>query len=405
MRILFFAHHYPIPYKPYYDTQFADLVAAGHEVTIFAGGRYDSTNEKVMRYGLAEKTRYFPTTLRTVAPRLPSVLRGMARDAGRGVRIIRSVSGSGANMKEDLIHAVRAFSVDSPAPDLCFVHGLGTAVLVPWLRKLFPGTPVAMYYHGGEVPSVRELSAEQVRRTFAEMDVVFTNTQFSRDHAVERGCPADRVEILPVGFTLEDYMPPAGRSYRRNGRLRLLSAGRMSEEKGFGFALEAIRMLVERGITNISYALTGEGYVREQLEKYVADHDLSPYVEFLGRLSTEDVVRAMAEADALLLPSIQIGNWVENQACAVQEAMLMKALVITSRTGGVPESIPPEMQRFVVTPGDPAALADAIEEVSKLSENELRLLGETCRDFVVAGYDIRKLNERLLERVVGVAAA
>ncbi|MGH7448723.1 MAG: glycosyltransferase, partial [Longimicrobiales bacterium] len=180
MRIYCFAHHYPVPYKPYYDTQFADLVEAGHEVTIFAGGRYESTNEKVVRYGLDEKTQYFPTTLRTLAPLLPSLVRGAARDTARSLRIIRSVNTAGGGAKERVVNTARAFSVDNGPPDLCFVHGLGTAVLVSWLRRLFPGVPVAMYYHGGEVPSVRELASEDVRRTFEAMDVVFTNTTFSR---------------------------------------------------------------------------------------------------------------------------------------------------------------------------------------------------------------------------------
>jgi glycosyltransferase involved in cell wall biosynthesis len=85
--------------------------------------------------------------------------------------------------------------------------------------------------------------------------------------------------------------------------------------------------------------------------------------------------------------------------------MLMKALVIISRTGGVPESIPPEMQRFVVPPADPSGLAAAIESVLHMPEGEMRALGEAGRTFVETNYDVRRLNERILERTVGVRAA
>jgi glycosyltransferase involved in cell wall biosynthesis len=199
-----------------------------------------------------------------------------------------------------------------------------------------------------------------------------------------------------VGFALEDFSVDTSRTYRRDGLLRLLSAGRMSEEKGFIYALQALKSLVDQGIRDIRYSLTGEGYLRPELEQYVRANHLEPYVTFLGTLSTEGVIRAMEESDALLLPSIQVGNWVENQACAVQEAMLMKALVITTRTGGVPESIPPEMQRFSAAEKDVAALTRAIAEVNALPLLELRRLGAAGRAFVTRDYEVGQLNDRLI---------
>ena len=255
-----------------------------------------------------------------------------------------------------------------------------------------------MYYHGGEVPSSNPLEEAAAAEAFRRVDLVFTNTEFSRRHAVERGCPPDRIVILPVGFNLNDFAPPAIRHYRPGGLLRLLSAGRMSEEKGFIYALQAVKQLVDRGIRDISYALTGEGYLKPSLEKYVRENHLEPYVRFLGTLSTEGVIRAMGESDALLLPSIQVGNWVENQACAVQEAMLMKTLVITTTTGGVPESIPPEMVQFTSPERDSGRIAQAIASVHSLSAAELARLGEACRSFVVRDYDVTLLNARLIEQ-------
>jgi glycosyltransferase involved in cell wall biosynthesis len=269
--------------------------------------------------------------------------------------------------------------------------------MVPWLRQVHPGVPVALYYHGGEVPLVRRMEDDVAARAFAMADVVFTNTEFSLAHAVERGCPPERAAILPVGFPLEDYLVPPGREYRPDGILRLVSAGRMSEEKGIIYALEALKLVIGRGERRIVYSLTGEGYLRPKLEAYVRENGLTPHVRFLGVLSTAGVLEAMAGADALLLPSIQVGNWVENQACAVQEAMLMGALVITSRTGGVPESIPPQMRRFVVPPGDSAALADAILRLAAMPVAELRSEAAACRRFVVERYDVARLDDELLE--------
>jgi len=89
----------------------------------------------------------------------------------------------------------------------------------------------------------------------------------------------------------------------------------------------------------------------------------------------EEAYAVLAEyraADAILLPSIPTPHWEENQACVAQEAMLMKLPVLSTRTGGVQESIAPELRLLAVDPGDANALADRIEMLLDL---ELRASG------------------------------
>lgn len=397
MRISIFVEHFPIPYKPYYDTQFAALEAAGHEVAIFAGGRLGrAVSEKVVRHRLLERTRYFPTTLRTVPRHLPAMVWSSLRAPRGAARVLSSTAGA-PGTKRRFLEAARLLVTRDPEPDLCLVHGLITATLFPRLRQAHPGVPIAMYYHGGEVPSVGPVSDPAASAAFRGVDIVFTNTEFSRRQAVARGCPPDRVFVLPVGFALEDFRPPPDRPYRGGDVLRLLSAGRMSEEKGLIHALEAVKRLVDEGIRDVHYSLVGSGYTRPALERYVRENGLEPFVSFLGTLPSDRLVSLMGEVDALVLPSVPWGNWAETQACAVQEAMLMKAVVVTTTIGGVPESIPPEMRPFSVPPGDSAALAAAIRSVHGLDEPRMRSLGEAGRAFVCERYEIGRLNARMLE--------
>ncbi len=397
-RIFLFAHTYPLPYKPYYDTQFADLVEKGHEVVIFAGRPNAHTlNERVRAYGLDRRVKHVPTTLRTLPRHARRVLQEVVQRPGDVFRAAAAVTRRVPRPRAALANVGRAVMVVGEGrPDFCLVHGLGTAVMYRWLKDVFPDVTVAMYYHGGEVPTVPDLEDDLAAATFDRFDVVFTNTEFSRRHAIERGCLPDRVQILPVGFWIGDFNPGEGRAYRRGGTLRLLSAGRMSQEKGHIFALRALHSLIERGIHDVHYAMTGEGYTRPGLEAYVREHGLEEHVSFLGQISTEELLAEMQKADVLLLPSIQVGNWVENQACAVQEAMLMKAVVVTSRTGGVPESIPEDMRPFSVPESDADALADVLARIYGMSAEEIERLGATGRSFVEGKYDIRRLNERML---------
>jgi colanic acid/amylovoran biosynthesis glycosyltransferase len=404
MRIALFTEHYPATYKPYFDTQFADLVEQGHDITIYAGGRLSdsSLNEKVVRWRLDGMVRQFPTTLRTLPATARNILaRGPAAVPLRAAARLTAQS----PLRRRIVEMARLRVLRGPSPDLCLLHGLSAAALYPWIGQAFPTTPVALYYHGGETPSTRVLRNERVTTAFQRADVVFTNTAFSRDHAIERGCPADRIHVLPVGFDLRDYVPPVPRLYRADGVLRLFSAGRMSEEKGYAFALEALALLQQEGFRDFTYTLTGNGYYRPRLEEYVRSHGMEDRVRFLGTLTTGQVIRAMGEADALLLPSVQVGNWVENQACAVQEAMLMNTPVIVSRTGGVPQSVAPEMAPFICEPGSAPDLARAIRDLAALTADELARLGRAGRAFVEARYDITALNRRLLEVATATSRA
>jgi len=397
MRIHVFTHRYPVAFKPYYDTQFADLVRSGHELIIFAaGGDAWLLNGKVVRYRLLERTRRFPTTLSTIPRHLAGMATGVAADPATLLRDVRGVVGVGGGVRRTIAHVARMLTVRGGRPDLCLVHGLGTALMFPWLGRIHPGTPVAMYYHGGEVPLVRPHADAAAADAFGRMDVIFTNTEFSRRQAIERGAPPDRVHVLPVGFALEDFDDVAPRSYRPGGRLRLLAAGRLSEEKGLRYALEALALLVNRGIIDVQLAVAGDGYDRASLEQFVRDNGLERYVGFLGTLPADHLSRVMAQADVLLLPSVPHGNWMETQACVVQEAMLMRAIVVTTAIGGVPESIPPQMRRFMVPPGDAPAIARAIAAIRDLDPADLAALGRAGRAFVARNYDIRRLNERML---------
>ncbi|HEX2188616.1 MAG TPA: glycosyltransferase family 4 protein [Longimicrobiaceae bacterium] len=400
MRIYAFTQYYPSTFKPYFDTQFAQLVRDGHELTIFAQGRQGRVpNEKVARLRLDARTRPYPTTLRSLPSFLPRALRAVARRPTDAPR--RLSAGAGLPVwKERLTAGVRALALPRGRPDLCLVHDLTTATWFPWLRAVYPGVPVAMYYHGGENAGASGLDPDKVLRAFRGVDVVFTNTEFSRDHAVARGCPPEKVEIVPVGFSLDDYRPAALREYRPGGVLRLLTAGRVSEEKGHRFALEALAGLVAAGATDFRYTVVGDGYLRPSLERWAAENGLGPYVEFTGAVTTEALVAHVAGADAVLLPSIELGTWVENQACIVQEAMLMKAAVVATTAGGVPESLAPELHPYLVPPEDPAAIARALLALRALDDDGLRALGEAGRAFAEERYDIRRLNAALLERAL-----
>ncbi|MFZ5622623.1 MAG: glycosyltransferase family 4 protein [Pseudomonadota bacterium] len=401
MRIYTITERYPSPYKSYFDTQFEQFLADGHSLRIYAADKQGGTlEEKVRRLGLDRMTQYFPSTQKALPKCMGRMAVNFLKNPIWRLRAAGRVWSRRIGAKDGIMNIARMLILPEESPDLCLVHNLSVAAKFTFLKAVYPGAPVSFYYHGGEVAGVPQVSPNAARRAFDSVDVIFTNTSNSREHAIARGAAADRVVVCPVGFNISEFTPPEERRYRQNGMLNLLSIGRVSEEKGFIYALEAVKLLGQRGLKDVHYRLIGDGPLLGQLKAFVAENDLSAQVEFMGQVSRDAVYSALSEADVLILPSIVLGTWQENQACVVQEAMLYKTLVVATTTGGVPESLAPELSRFSVRPADPKDIAEKIIDVCALSENEMRTIGDAARQFVVEGYDIKALNKTIIDRSI-----
>ncbi len=397
MKLLAIAEHFPSPYKAYHYVQFERFLADGHELTVYAFGQHEGGVGNGGQEGaFVRQTRYLPPTAREVSKFFGALLRDFCRAPWRAtVRCLRAFAHP-ASFKHRCLNLIRALLLPPDSPDVCLVHNLRAATNLQFLRAIYPNAVIAMYYHGGEVPGVPTPSVATVKATFDSFDVVFTNTESSRKHAIGRGMAAARTVISPVGFDLRGFPDPQSRTYRRDGRLNVFMVGRLSEEKGFLLGLQALKVLIEEGHA-IAVRLAGDGPLRQQVKNFIAEHRLERYVEMLGRVEQDELRRCYTEADVFLLPSIPLGTWEENQACVVQEAMLMRAVVAVSRTGGVTESTAPTMLAYSFEPGSVEGMIAGLRQLAGLSEEQLRSLGAEGRAFAQARYDIRVLNPELLD--------
>lgn len=396
MRIIAFAEHYPSPYKSYHDTQFERFVTDGHDLAIFAFGRHEGElNPAIVKLGIDRKVTFMPATLkdlpRAVLPAAGNFFRSPILVTRRAITAARRATSA----KSALMNAVRAAMLPTQEPDVSIVHSLRAQVHLGFLPHVF-SSPIGFYYHGGEVPGVPTVAPPEAKAAFDTAHAVFTNTESSKRDAISRGCAPEKACVSPVGFNLADYPLCTSRTYRREGKLNLLSVGRMSAEKGIIDAIEGLAALLRDGPKDIVYRIVGDGPEAPALHAAVKKHGLESTVQFLGKVSRERLHEEYCKADVLLLPSVQRGTWVENQACVVQEAMLCSAVVAISRTGGVPESTAPHMHRFIFEPEQPEQIAATLRELLKLDAGELAAMGAGGREFAERKYDIGTLNRQIL---------
>jgi glycosyltransferase involved in cell wall biosynthesis len=199
-----------------------------------------------------------------------------------------------------------------------------------------------------------------------------------RDLAVSWGVPAQRVTVLP-----NPAPPTDGVASRAAPRSGLAFAGRLTEQKSLGVALEALSR-----VEDVALVVAGDGPERAALERRARELGLGARVRFVGPKPREDVLALFAGADATILSS----SW-ENFPHTVVESLAVGTPVLATRTGGVAEVVEDGRNGLLVDAGDVEGLADAIRRY--FADGDLRRRLRSAAAPSVAEYAPERVLGRL----------
>ncbi len=172
------------------------------------------------------------------------------------------------------------------------------------------------------------------------------------------GIPGPKITTIHYGLdpaTVIDKASPG--ALRRelglgNDTPLIAAVGRLTEQKGFHYLIEAFGRVRERA-PQARLVIAGDGPLRAALETQAAA--LSGSVHFLGWRS--DAPTIMADCDVLAVPSL----W-EGFGLVTLEAMALQKPVVASRVSALPEIVVDGLAGagLLVPPADSAALAEAL---------------------------------------------
>jgi glycosyltransferase involved in cell wall biosynthesis len=178
-----------------------------------------------------------------------------------------------------------------------------------------------------------------------------------------------------------------------HGPLRLFSCGRLNFGKGHQELIEAVSILRNAGI-NAQLEIAGEddvggaGFHRD-LDELIKKLDLREKVTLLGAVSEERVLQGIRAANIFVLASHE-----EALGVALMEAMSCEMPVISTNVGGIPELIEHGTTGYLVEPGSPKALADAVTAVMRDPNLQLRI-AKAARARIVRDFN-SQISARLL---------
>jgi len=218
------------------------------------------------------------------------------------------------------------------------------------------------------------------------------------EYCVSRILATTSPEFRPKIHTIYLSIDPAYAT-TRNPRGRppvplVLGIGRLVEKKGFEYLLNAVALLMKRGLS-FRCMLIGDGPEGARLEALAEHLNLDGIVEFAGALSNDRVREYLAPPNLLVAPSVYASDGERDGIPTVLvEAMACGVPVVSTRVSGIPELISNEENGLLVPERDGVALADAIGRL--LTDAQLRdRVIEEGRKTVYSRFDIHRSSRKL----------
>ncbi len=254
---------------------------------------------------------------------------------------------------------------------------------------------------GVPVVRMRHLSVPVQRNPFSRAvykglcDKIVTTGEAIRTLLVERlEVPPAKIVSVPTGVDPEEFDPSRINRERirteigLGGHTPLLGMiGVLRSWKGHLVFLQALRRVWEK-LPDVQAVLVGDGPFRSVIEDAIKCHGLEARVHLLGH--REDVAEILGGLDMVVSASTAA----EGIPQALLQALAMRRLVVASDVGGIPEVIRPGETGWLVRPGDPDALGEAIVEALADRAGAERM-GKQGRKMVEAGYSLRGMGERM----------
>jgi glycosyltransferase involved in cell wall biosynthesis len=195
-----------------------------------------------------------------------------------------------------------------------------------------------------------------------------------------------KLEIVHMGVDPEEWRPADREA--REGRLCVLSVGRLHPDKGQELLVEAMAGLREAGV-DAELVVVGGGPRRAALEQAARRLGVQDRVRFAGPVGQDRIRELYAAADVFCLTS-----FAEGVPVVLMEAMATGLPVVATQIMGIPELVRDGETGVLVPPSRSAPLVDALAALAR-DPHERRRLGAAARAKVAADYDVRQWVEVL----------
>jgi colanic acid/amylovoran biosynthesis glycosyltransferase len=402
MKVAVLVSVFPTLSETFVLNQITGLLDRGHEVDIYAQRQGDTSHvhADVVRYGLFERTRWFPAVPKHLAVRilkgavlLTSHWRGGSRVLLRASNIHR-YGWDAASLR--LLYASVPFAQRAGHYDIIHCHFGWNGVVAAQLRDMgaLQGK-VVVTFHGADMSSYLHKRGNDVYRClFQKGDLFLPVSEGWKRKLTDLGCDESKLMVHRMGVRCSDlpfhpHRPPD------DGVVKVVTIARLVEKKGIEYGIRAVAQVLRTG-AHVQYTILGNGPLHQHLQDLIRSLRLTGNVHLLGARNQRDVYHLLADSHILLCPSVagEDGDQ-EGIPVVLMEAMGCGLPVLATRHSGIPELVEDGISGFLTPERDVGALAERLAYLVD-HRDTWSTMGQAGRARIEADYDVERLNDRLV---------
>jgi colanic acid/amylovoran biosynthesis glycosyltransferase len=267
-------------------------------------------------------------------------------------------------------------------PTLLHAHWIVPAGLVALGIRILTRRPYVLTVHGADVYGINHPLYIWLRnRIVAAAAAVLP---VSRHLAGILGLPRSKPIslVVPMGVDMHDISPSVQLGER--AAEQFLFVGRLAEKKGVDVLLRACALVPAARLV-----VVGKGPEEERLKRLTLELGIDARVEFAGQLPRRQVLSALRNAAALVIPSrVASDGDQEGTPVVLAEGIAMSAPIIASAVGGLAERIQHNVTGLLVNPGCVESLRAALQYAID-HPHQVSTLAECAHSTLLADLDMK----------------
>lgn len=392
MKIAYFINHYPKVSHSFIRREIQAVERQGFEVQRIALHGWDETLPDPEDRLERDRTKYVlrEGPLALILPTFRALLCSPSRFFGALALAVRMARDSDRPLPYHFIYLAEACRIipwlGEFGAQRIHAHFGTNSTEVAMLVNALGGPPFSFTVHGPDEFQRPMGLDEKIHRS----NFVAAISSFGRSQLYLRSQHRDwpKIKVVHCGLERAFYEIEVTRS---PATARFVCVGRLTEAKGQLLLIEAVAHLAVKGI-RIELVLAGDGPMRGELERLIANHGLSQSIRITGWISGSEVRDEILAARALVLPS-----FAEGLPVVIMEAMALRRPVLTTYVAGIPELVRQGENGWLFPAGSVDEIANAIEECLSTPMEQLQKIGDAGHRSVVERHSIDTEAHKLAE--------
>lgn len=251
-------------------------------------------------------------------------------------------------------------------PDVLHAHWILPNGYIAAVASRMLNIPLVVSVPGSDaqVAGQNPLFRRMAQFTFDQAALLTANSAALRDAVIDLGADPGKFDMIIYGTDPNALRPSDhGIAALREewqveaGDLAVLCVGRMVYKKGYDMLLHALAdpALRDKPVTVV---MVGDGDQREEWQQLAAELQIAPRVRWVGTVPKDRIGQYYNAADVLAMPSVS--KPADGLNVCVLDAMSCAKPVVATNVAGNPLAVVDGQTGFIVSEGDPAALASAL---------------------------------------------